>query len=278
MPTSPTRRFGVVAQVLLGGDLVTDADAAARAGVDGMSVACSEVERLGASTARRVLDDVGLAASSVVSIGPAVACGGTGPIDAALAMLDAAAELGAPGVLASTGPLDDYSSREADARCRAWLARLAPRAVDLGVVVMLEPMFPMMREYSYVHTLPHALELVAGLDGATVVVDTGHLWWDPRLVECFQANVADIGTVQLTNISAHALDRLRYSRAPLADGEIPLRELVQAFDAAGYRGWYEQEVLTTEPADRVQFGASRACGSTQSGVRGSHALRPERGR
>ena len=128
---------------------------------------------------------------------------------------------GAPGVLASTGPLDEYSSREADARCRAWLERLAPRAVDLDVVVMLEPMFPMMREYSYVHTLPHALELVAGLDGATVVVDTGHLWWDPRLVECFQANVADIGTVQLTNISAHALDRLRYSRAPLADGRDP---------------------------------------------------------
>ncbi len=209
-PSSP-RRFGVVAQVLLGGDLATDAAAAAGAGVDGMSVACSEVERLGASTARRVLDDVGLAASSVVSIGPAVPCGGAGPIDAALAMLDAAAELGAPGVLASTGPLDEYSSREADARCRAWLERLAPRAVDLDVVVMLEPMFPMMREYSYVHTLPHALELVAGLDGATVVVDTGHLWWDPRLVECFQANVADIGTVQLTNISAHALDRLRYS-------------------------------------------------------------------
>lgn len=253
MPTSPARRFGVVAQVLLGGDLGTDAAAAARAGVDGMSVACSEVERLGASAARRVLDDAGLAASSVVSIGPAVPCGGTGSIAVELAMLDAAAELGAPGVLASTGPRGEHSSRDADARCRAWLERLAPRAVDLGVVVMLEPMFPMMRAYSYVHTLPHALDLVADLDGATVVVDTGHLWWDPRLVECFAAHVADVGTVQLTNISAHALDRLRYSRAPLADGEIPLRTLVEAFDAAGYRGWYEQEVLTTEPADRVQF-------------------------
>jgi sugar phosphate isomerase/epimerase len=59
--------------------------------------------------------------------------------------------------------------------------------------------------------------------------------------------------VQLTNISDDALDRLRYSRAPFADGEIPLRELVEAFDAAGYRGWYENEVLTKEPEDRVQF-------------------------
>jgi sugar phosphate isomerase/epimerase len=251
--TSRTRRFGVVSQVLRGGDLVTDAAMAARAGVDGMSVECSELRRLGATAARRVLDDAGVAASSVLSIGPAVPCGATGPIDDELAMLDAAAELGAPGVLASTGPLGTTPSRDADARCRAWLERLAPRAVDLGLVVMLEPMFPIMRDYSYVHTLTHALELVAGIDGGTVVVDTGHLWWDPRLVELFAAHVADIGTVQLTNISGAALDRLRYSRAQLDDGEIPLRDLVVAFDAAGYRGWYEDEVLTKDPDDRVQF-------------------------
>jgi sugar phosphate isomerase/epimerase len=79
------------------------------------------------------------------------------------------------------------------------------------------------------------------------------LWWDPRLVELFQTHVADIGTVQLTNISRDALDRLRYSRAPLHEGDVPLRELIEAFDAAGYHGWYEHEVLTTQPEDRVQF-------------------------
>jgi sugar phosphate isomerase/epimerase len=238
---------------LRGGDLAADAAAAAQAGVDGMSVERDEVLRLGVTTARQVMQDAGLRVSSVMSIGPAVPIGGGGPIDRELELLDAAAELGAPGVLASTGPRGDYPSREADARCRAWLERLAPRAVDLELVVMVEPMFPMMREYSYVHTLAHALELVADLDGATVVVDTGHLWWDPRLVELFQAHVDDIGTVQLTNISSDALDRLRYSRAPFGEGEIPLRSLVEAFDAAGYRGWYENEVLTKEPEDRVQF-------------------------
>jgi sugar phosphate isomerase/epimerase len=249
----PTRRFGVVSQVLRGGDLAADAALAARAGVDGMSVECTELRRLGAPTARRILDDAGLVASSVLSIGPAVPCGGSGPIDDELAMLDAAAVLGAPGVLASTGALGSYSGREADARTRSWLERLAPCAVDRGLVLMLEPMFPMMRDYSYVHTLGHALELVAELDGATVVVDTGHLWWDARLVELFRTHVADIGTVQLTNISGDALDRLRYSRAPLDHGVIPLRDLVVEFDRAGYRGWYEHEVLTKDPEDRAQF-------------------------
>jgi sugar phosphate isomerase/epimerase len=246
-------RFGVVSQVLGGPDLAADVAAAGRAGVDGMSVERTELLRVGVKEARRLFDDAGLAVSSVISIGPALPCENTGAIQADLETLAAAAELGAPGVLASTGPLGDNASRDADTRCRVWLERLAPRAVDLELVVMLEPMFPMMRAYSYVHTLSHALELVADLDGATVVVDTGHLWWDPRLVELFQAHVEDIGTVQLTNISSDALDRLRYARAPFAEGEIPLRELVEAFDAAGYRGWYENEVLTKEPVDRVQF-------------------------
>jgi sugar phosphate isomerase/epimerase len=153
----------------------------------------------------------------------------------------------------------DYSLREADARCRAWLGRLAPRAVDLDLVLMVESMFRVMRAYSYVHTLSHALELVAGLDGAKVAVDTGHLWWEPRLVEQFEAHVEDVGTVQLTNVSTEALDARRYARAPLDEGEIALRDLIVAFDAAGYRGWYENEVLTAEPEDRVEFvRASRA--------------------
>ena len=155
--------------------------------------------------------------------------------------------------MALTGPLGGFTSREADARCRRWLERVAPRVADLGIAVMVEPVFPMMRNYTYVHTLPHALELVADLDGARVVIDLGHLWWDPRLVEQFRIHLEDIGTVQLTNMSSDALDRLRYSRAPLGEGEIPLRELILAFDEAGYSGWYEHEVLTKEPEDRVQF-------------------------
>ena len=193
-------------------DLAADAESARQAGVDGVSVDARRAASHRSPEAGRLLADAGVRVSSVMAIGPAVA-GDTGSIDTELAVLNAAAEIGAPGVLAFTGQRGDLPAREADARCRAWLERLAPRAVDLDLVVMLEPMFPMMRAYSYVHTLSHAFELVADLDGAKVVVDTAHLWWDPRLVELFTAHVDDVGTVQLTNVSSEALDARRFTRA-----------------------------------------------------------------
>jgi sugar phosphate isomerase/epimerase len=256
-PDGTSRRFGVVSYVFHTGGLVADLAADARsardAGVDGLSVDADELLRLGPREARRLVNDAGLSVSSVMAIGPAVSAGETGSIDTELAVLDATAAIGAPGVLAFTGPRGELPAREADARARAWLERLAPRAVDLDLAVMVEPMFPMMRAYTYVHTLAHAFALVADLDGAKVVIDTAHLWWDPRLVELFAEHVDDVGTVQLTNVSSAALDARRFTRAPLDDGEVPLRDVVEAFDAAGYRGWYENEVLTEVPEDRVEF-------------------------
>ncbi len=168
-------------------------------------------------------------------------------------MLDAAAALRAPGVLASTGPLGDLASREADRRCRTWLERLATRATDLGVVVMLEPMFPIFGDHSYVHTLAHALALVADLDGATVVVDTGHLWWDPSLVELSpRTSPISAPCSSPTSRSRRSTSSaIRARRCP--PGRCHCASSWRRSTPPGNRGWYEHEVLTTKPEDRVQF-------------------------
>jgi sugar phosphate isomerase/epimerase len=152
-----------------------------------------------------------------------------------------------------TGPLGDRLAAEADTTCRRWLADALPLARKFGVGLMLEPMFPMMSAVTYVHSLQHALLLVEPFDDVKVVVDTAHLWWEPDLVELVRDHVERIGSIQLSNVSSEAIANRTLRRAPLGNGVVPLRDFIRAFDDAGYRGWYEHEVITDDVGDRVEF-------------------------
>jgi inosose dehydratase len=147
-----------------------------------------------------------------------------------------------------TGPLGELPVAEADARCAGWLARAAELGADRGVRVMLEPMHPVMRRWSFVHTMRDALALVAGT-GAGVVLDLGHVWWEHGLEDLIRASVDDIVSVQVTNVDASALHDVRYERAQLDRGDVPVAALVGTLEAAGYGGWYENEILVRTPRD-----------------------------
>jgi len=163
--------------------------------------------------------------------------------------IEQAARIGAPGVLVRTGPLGDVPIDEADRRCTDWLAANGAIAASHGVRLMLEPIFPLLRSFSYVHTLEHALRLVADTEGAGVCVDLGHLWWDPELLDDFRANVDRVVTVQVTDVETAALADFRYEREQLGRGDVPLQHLLGEIEAAGYRGSYEIEILVRIPRD-----------------------------
>jgi sugar phosphate isomerase/epimerase len=112
---------------------------------------------------------------------------------------------------------------------------------------MLEPIHPIMRDLSFVHTLAHGLAMVEGIDGAGVVLDVGHVWWEHNLDALVRARIDDIVSVQLTNVD---LTELRYERVQLDSGDVPVALLVDLLEAAGYRGWYEYEVLVRTPRDQ----------------------------
>jgi sugar phosphate isomerase/epimerase len=143
---------------------------------------------------------------------------------------------------------------DADRRTVAWLAGAAPAAKAAGVRVLLEPIHPIGRTVSYLHTVRHALRLVTAIDGAGIVIDVAHLWWDPELLDEVRAHIGAVGLVQLANVSVAALDKGRYERDRYDRGDVPVAELVLALDAAGYAGWYEDETLTPLPTDeRVEL-------------------------
>jgi sugar phosphate isomerase/epimerase len=245
---TPGARYAVCEGVLRQGSFAEDVALASAAGIRGLGAAAGAVDAAGVDEALRILDGEGTQVSSYMDFATILEDGATSSLDVAAHRLDVAARLGAPGALVMTGPLGTIPAADADARCAAWLARAAELGAERGVRVMLEPMHPVMRRWSFVHTVRDALALVAGTS-AGVVLDLGHVWWEHGLDELIRERVDDIVSVQVTNVDAGALDDVRYERAPLDRGDVPVAALVGALEAAGYRGWYENEVLVRTPRD-----------------------------
>ena len=122
---------------------------------------------------------------------------------------------------------------------------------------MLEPLHPLMRRWSFVHTLAHALTLVDGIDGAGVVLDLGHVWWEHGLDDLIREHVDAVVSVQVTDVDRAALDDIRYERAPLGTGDVPVAALVAVLESSGYPGWYENETIVRTPRDE-RLGMLRA--------------------
>jgi sugar phosphate isomerase/epimerase len=244
-------RYAVCERVLRWGSFAADVSLAREAGIRTIGVDHAAVDAVGSDEAARVLDGEGVGVSTYLALADILtADGSTAPLDDAARRLDTAARLGASGAVVATGPLGARSVADADGACRIWLESAAPLALDRGVRLLFEPVHPLMRHWSYVHTLEHGLALTFGIAGTGVVLDVGHVWWEHDLDRLIRDHVDEIGLVQVTNIDRAALEEVRYERAPLsAGGDVPLAALVAALDAAGYSGWYEDETIARIPRD-----------------------------
>jgi sugar phosphate isomerase/epimerase len=244
-------RYAVCEQVLRQGSFAGDVALVSAAGIAAIGVDAAAVDAIGVDEAARILDGEGLRVSSYMGLDDIL--GGDGersPLDDAVRRLDVAARLGAPSALVATGPLGALPRAQADALCRDWLVRAGPLAAERGVRIMLEPMHPLMRRWSFVHTIRDGLALVEGVDGAGVVVDFGHVWWENGLDGLIREHVDEIVSVQVTNVDTGALEEIRYERAPLQAGDVPVASLVGLLESSGYRGWYENETLVRTPRDQ----------------------------
>jgi len=249
--TSLGERYAVCERVLRWGSFAADVSLAREAGIRAIGIDHAAVDAIGAEEASRILDGEGVAVSTYLALEDVLeADGTTASLDEVARRLDHAARLGASGAVVATGPLGARSVIDADVACRAWLEAAAPLAVDRGVRLLFEPVHPLMRHWSYVHTLEHGLALTAGIAGTGVVLDVGHVWWERDLHRLIREHIDEIGLVQVTNIDRAALEEVRYDRAPLSvGGDVPLAALVEALEAAGYRGWYEDETIARIPRE-----------------------------
>ncbi|HVR13734.1 MAG TPA: sugar phosphate isomerase/epimerase family protein [Gaiellaceae bacterium] len=161
-------------------------------------------------------------------------------VEALCASVSRLAELEPVCVLFMTGPVGDRE--DARAVVREGIRAIAAASRVAGVRVALEPFHPTQADvFSFVHTIPDALELIDGEDVA-IVLDTWHVS-DPAAIEPYVQQI----------VGVHVADRREPTRSHFdrvlpGDGVLDLGAVLRMLDGAGYRGWYEVEIFSDNGA------------------------------
>ena len=245
-------------------------DAAASAGLGAVGLWRHQVQEHGTEKAARIVSDAGLRVSSLCRGGfltaadePGVAAAlddnkraieeaagvGTRELVFVVGGLPALSEPGyGPRPDAGPGDRDLVASR---ARVADRIADLAPFAAEHDVRIVLEALHPMFAaDRAVISTLGQALDLAAPFAPETVgvVVDTYHVWWDPRLRESVAraGNEGRIAGYQVCDWSLPlAADPLN-SRGHVGDGYVDFPTISQWGSEAGYAGAVETEIFNEE--------------------------------
>ena len=218
-----------------------DLDMVRESGASAIALFASSVRDAGAGQTVQLLRERQLAVSSI-HLGLKILEVDELEADASLRDgISLAASVGAPVAAVSPGSKGNISVAEADARYIRRLSRVAPLARELGVIMGIEPLHPFLDSRGYIHTIRHAARIASSVENSGIVLDVVHLYWDGDLLEDIRKYVEQVALVQVSNLDGDALAQLRWSRARLDEGIVPVAEIVRAVDAAGYRGSYESE-------------------------------------
>ncbi|MEO3885703.1 sugar phosphate isomerase/epimerase family protein [Nonomuraea sp. B5E05] len=199
---------------------------------------------------RRAIDEAAElgAACLVMVVGglPGVTPGEPLPAGPAGARGVAAGGGGYGGVAAGGFSRDLAGARE---RVAEALAELAPYAGERGVKLALEPLHPVYcPDRAVLSTLGQALDLSLAHPEKQVgvVVDTFHVWWDPRLFEDIARAGRRIVSYQVCDYLHPLPADVLLGRGMMGDGVIGFPPITRAVLAAGYTGDVEVEIFNAD--------------------------------
>jgi len=207
-----------------------------------------KIEEAGLTACVRAVEDAGLHVSSVCRGGmfpAATAEERKKNIEDNFRAADEAAALHADSLVMVVGgcagvPLEDARQMVADG-----VAELVPYACKCGVRIGLEPLHPMFAaDRSVLVTIDQALELARAYDAREVgvILDTFHIWWDPRVEELIAQAEGRIFGFHVSDWLVPLPDVLM-GRGLMGDGVIDNRKLRGLVEQAGYHGPIEVEIF-----------------------------------
>jgi len=234
-------------------------DECARRNIRAIAPWRDQIAALGCSTVARQLRETGVVLSGYCRGGmfPAsTASGRQQAIDDNRRAVDEARELNAAclvlvvgGLPAGSGSKDIGAARE---QVREGIAEVLDYARSVHMPLAIEPLHPMYAaDRACVNTMEQALDLCDELDPARsgalgVAVDVYHVWWDPKL----QAQINRASGDRL--LAFHVCDwlvptrDLLNDRGMMGDGVIDIRRIRGWIEAAGYDGFNEVEIFSSE--------------------------------
>jgi sugar phosphate isomerase/epimerase len=235
----------------------------ARRGIRAISPWRDQVATVGLDVVARLLRDTGIELSGYCRGGMFPASSAEGrraALDDNRRAVDEAKALGAacvvlvvgglPGALQGKPEHKDLAAARRDVQ--DGIAATHEYARTVGKPLAIEPLHPMYAaDRACVNTLEQALDLCdrvdpAGAGALGVAVDAYHVWWDPKL----EAQIARAGRERL--LAFHVCDwlvptrDLLNDRGMMGDGVIDLPRMRGWVEAAGFAGYSEVEIFSTE--------------------------------
>lgn len=232
----------------------------AGAGIRSIGLWREPIAELGLSEVAARVADSGLRVSSLCRGGFFTAPEGSDrrrSIDDNRVAIDETAAVAAAGAVGSAAvlvlvagglPAGSTDLRGARERVRDAIGELEPYARAAGVTLAIEALHPMyVADRAVVSTLGQALELASEFPAASVgvVVDTFHVWWDPRVLDDIARAGAEgrIASFQVCDWMTPLPNDVLLARDMMGDGYIDFAPITQAVEGAGYRGDVEVEIF-----------------------------------
>ncbi|HRJ09048.1 MAG TPA: sugar phosphate isomerase/epimerase family protein [Prosthecobacter sp.] len=164
--------------------------------------------------------------------------------------IEEAHALGAPLIVLVCGAVPGQPLDESRKQITEGIAAVLPEAEAAGVRLGIEPLHPMYADdRSAVNTMRQANDICDALDSPQmlgIAADVYHIWWDPELKEQIglTAELGRLFAFHICDWRTPTTDLLN-DRSLMGEGCIPIRQISEWVDAAGFQGAREVEIFSS---------------------------------
>jgi sugar phosphate isomerase/epimerase len=253
-----TWRYSVSEVTTMHSSFEEDVALYAAAGCAGIGVWGFKMETVGPDRAKDLLGRHGLRAANCIPDGNSILPYVLSPapadprerVEAFLPRMERMAKLNPESIVVITGPQGDRSPSEATDLCLEGFERIGRVAGDLGVSVVLEPIHrSVLNVFTLIWDIPGTIEMLRALGQPSfkILFDTWHLWDTPGVLDLVKKHIDLIGGVHVADWRQET--RTWADRAFPGEGKLPMLEILNGLESAGFRGLYDVEIFS----DNGQF-------------------------